>query len=66
VIACLPSLATRDGEEAAFERASHILESLATVRSCVIVAEIAMAGAGAPHADALLVSLFDALLGAMQ
>lgn len=66
VITSLGCLATVEGEEAAFERAAHILESLATVRSCVIVSELAMAGAGDPHADDLLVGLFDTLLGAMQ
>lgn len=66
VIAALQHLATREGEEASFERAAHILESLATVRSCVIVAELAMGSGGAPGSDSLLVSLFDTLLGAMQ
>jgi sister-chromatid-cohesion protein PDS5 len=64
VIAALGALATRDGEEESFERACHVLESLATVRSCVIVVELAMEGAGSPGGDALLVSLFDTLLGA--
>ena len=66
VIAALGALATRDGEEESFERACHVLESLATVRSCVIVVELAMEGAGSPGGDALLVSLFDTLLAAMQ
>ena len=66
VIAALGALATRDGEEESFERACHVLESLATVRSCVIVVELAMEGAGSPGGDALLVSLFDTLLAAVQ
>jgi len=66
VIAALRALATRDGEEESFERACHVLESLATVRSCVIVVEMAQEGAGSPGGDALLVSLFDTLLASVQ
>lgn len=63
-LSCLQHVA---GEEESFELAAHILESLATVRSCVIVAELAMAQAGTGESsDALLVSLFDTLLGAIQ
>ena len=61
----LSSLRPQDGEEQSFDRACAILESLATVRSCVILSEIAN-GAANDEAEVPLVRMFDRLLEAIQ
>lgn len=59
IATCLASLKQQDspGHEAAFERALGILDSLARVKSCVIVVDLG---------DSVTVPFFTALLGAIQ
>ena len=61
----LAHLRPSEGEEQSFERALYILQSLSTVRSCVIVAEMAGAG-GDDDAEEPLITLFETLLDAIQ
>lgn len=49
LIAQLPDLRPREGGEASYERAYHVLESLATVQSCCILAELAEEEEGGAH-----------------
>ena len=71
----LVHLRQADGEEAAFERALYILESLASVRSCVILAEMACPQEGEAAGDddegndereEPLIRMFEVLLDAIQ
>jgi hypothetical protein len=75
VTAQLAHLRQADGEEQAFERACYILESLATVRCCVILAEMANApaeggddgdGSGGEDPEEPLITMFETLLDAIQ
>jgi hypothetical protein len=52
-----------DGEEALFDRAFAILESMASVKSCVLTAEIAISNMAknTPNPDKLLIMLFKML-----
>ena len=65
VTAQLACLRPREGEEESFDRACAILESLASVRSCVILSEIANQTEN-DSAHVPLVRMFDTLLDAIQ
>ena len=65
VTAQLGCLRPQEGEEESFDSACAILDSLATVRSCVILSEIANEAAN-DAAEVPLVRMFDKLFDAMQ
>ncbi len=64
----LPHLRKIDVEEALFDGAFHVLESLETVRSCCILAEMANDGfaAHAEDADAQILRLFNGLFDILR
>jgi hypothetical protein len=56
------SLGNPEGNEAAYEHAFHIVESLATVRSCCILAELAQDVDGMAESDSQINFVFQSLL----